>query len=53
MGVGRFDGPVIGKFGLSVTLLGRIGGRPSRIREWFVVHIIVGLDCIWLGGYCG
>ena len=52
MGVSRFDGLIVCKFGLSVALLGEIGGRPSHIREWFVVHIGVGLVHIQLDGCC-
>ena len=52
IGVGHFDGLIIGKFWLLVALPGGIGGRPSRTREWFVVRIAVGLDHIWLNGYC-
>ena len=48
MGVSRFDGLVVCKFRLSAALLGKIGGRPSHIREWFVVCIGVGLAHIRL-----
>ena len=53
MGVSHFDGLIVCKFGLSAALLGEIGGRPSHIREWFVVRIEVGLVHIQLDGYCG
>ena len=52
MGVSRFVVPVVCKFGLSVALLGEIGGRPSHIREWFVVRVGVSLVHIWLDGCC-
>ena len=53
MGVSHFVESVVCKFGLLVVLLGEIGGRPSHIREWFVVRVGVGLVHIRLGGCCG
>ena len=52
MGVSRFVELVVCKFGLSVALLGEIGGRPSHICEWFVVCVGVGLVHIRLDGCC-
>ena len=52
MGASRFVRSVVCKFGLLVALLGEIEGRPSRIREWFVVRVGVGLVRIRLGGCC-